>query len=256
MADPKQPLSLIQMKPNEELLATIDQYLNGQLEDAARKAFEARCAAEPELADLMREHVQAEYAVRTTARESRRTALNNAFEEWDSDTPVRRFPFRPWGVAAAIFAILVGLAVAFGIFAPAPTPEALFAEAFEAEPFSGRRTSSQWQQAGDAYTLQDYPEAIRLLSELLADSNFNNRPRAYYYLAHSHLLAGQPQEALVAFQAVSPESSFIRQSEWYIALVYLKIGNREQALNSLRQITSQTRHYRLKEATNLLEALD
>ncbi len=245
------------MNPNEETLQLADRYLSGELDDAARRAFEVRCEADPAFAEAVRAHIQAAYAAGVHAREVKRDRLNALYEAESKGKSVRSFSLRRIAlVAAAVVILLVGLALALRQFSSPPTLQALYAQYYEPEPFSGMRAFSAWQQVGDAYTREDFPAAIRLLEALLADSTFDNRPRAHYYLAHSYLRAGDPQQALRVFAQVSPESSFIRQSEWYMALLHLQLDDRKAAIQGLRQVAEQAGHYRQTQATALLKALD
>lgn len=244
------------MNLNEETAKLVEQYLNGELDPAARSAFETRCTTDPEFGDQVRAHVQAVYAERTHAEAARRQRLNDLYDQQVSSKPLRRLSLRMQVLAAAaVVILLVGLVLAIRQLTP-PDPHTLYAAYYEPEPFSGRRTSSVWQAAGDAYTLGDFPEAIQLLEALLADSTFDNRPRAQYYLAHSYLQSDQPQQALSIFGQVSPESSFIDQSAWYMALIDLQLKNRDAAMQRLQLIAEQPAHYRRKQARELLEALE
>lgn len=262
------------MDEKEEIYSLIDQYLTNRLSESERRKFEQRCLDDPAFAEEVKLHTQAEYASRSYAREQKKHELKALFaKETTESTPIRNMRMLRYVAAAAI--VLLAIAGLYRYFSPPPTlPElyAAYSEPFET--FSIRRSSTEnfsttdrWEEAAILFNQKNYWGAIKAIEDVLEDSTFDSRPKAYLYLGLCSLYDSDnvdPSEddsvewlvdAVHYFEQVPPESSFIEKAQWYTALAWLKAGNRPKAIEALEVVNNYPNHYRQSKAEAVLNQL-
>lgn len=262
---------------DENLYTLIDRYLTAQMTEPERLEFEQRVKEEPELAEELRLHVQAEYAARTYAHEQRKAKFNEEFEHagrQGQSGGVRPFRLAYWGRIAAAVVILVGLAF---IFWPEATTSSdfntLYTQEISTQVMSVRRgigdTSSLdnlWLNASTQFNQAQYQEAISSIQTVLADTAFTHEAKAQLFLGLSHLklqenLNRSVQEAegdhlmkaVRAFEKVSAESAFIENALWFTALAYIQSNDTLQAISALDKVIDYPFHYKKETAEALRE---
>jgi Tfp pilus assembly protein PilF len=83
---------------------------------------------------------------------------------------------------------------------------------------------------------------------LLQQPDFDRKNEAYLYLGISYLLSDQEEMALRSFDSVDRDSKALYYgSQWYAALTYLKLNEKEKALKALEALEN-SRTYRIKAA--------
>ncbi|MEZ4688502.1 MAG: hypothetical protein R3B47_21295 [Bacteroidia bacterium] len=115
---------------------TIEQYLDGQLSEAEQAAFEQRLDSEPDLVSEFEAAVAARAAVLLTAREARHSQLRNRYEGGARVRSLRP----PAVLLLAAAAVLLFFFLLKGVFSPAQSPEALYAQYFQNQSLSGLRS--------------------------------------------------------------------------------------------------------------------
>ena len=118
-------------------------------------------------------------------------------------------------------------------------------------------------RAGEsAYMEGDYQKAIPLFNEALKktdqelDSIGFSKDMLNVYMGNAYMNTGDYQNAVDVFEKVlkNNESSFKQDASWYLALSYLKLGEKVKAKALLQQI-SNTKSIYTKDAQKLVEAL-
>ena len=268
------------MNPKEEIYLLIDQYLNNQLSEAEREAFEKRCESDPEFAKEVKLQTQAEYVVRVAGREERRNAFNQVFEDIQQEAPVMPFwQNRRWqiGLVAAAIALLF-LFFGRNLISPKTDPESLFAQNFTSLSLSidrsqygedgrdGENSSIEdtWLDGAELYQIKEYEQAIPLLEKVVSDESFKELPKAHLYLGLAYLEAykrtASPDKALLEkaikqLEDVPSQSYFIDDADWYQALALLGLGDKEAALVILEEMVKDGYHYKSDIAKKIIDNL-
>lgn len=253
------------MNTQQDHYEQIEDYLADSLSDTERQAFETRLHSDTNLARQVNLHRQLQQAiVQEKGDRTMQQAIQQAAKHWEADEqPVgRTIRFQPkiyW--AAASVGVLLLSAVFFGVFQrDNPSAQALFDEQFVAyeAPVLFRSTAIDTlvlQKAYVAYQDKAYVNAIALFTETLHQNP--NQIVPYFYIGQSKLAMGDAVGAIPTFQTVidHKNNAYVTQATWYLALAYLKIGDRESATAQLRTLTQRQDVYG-KKATALLEQLN
>jgi tetratricopeptide (TPR) repeat protein len=241
----------------QEHLDIVDRYLEGSLSEQERTAFEERLLQDEKL----QQQVDDMKLIRAgIIHASRKAALQN-LKTLENTLPlvevkVIRFWTNTWLQAAA--ALLIGL-LAYTFWPSSVNEQELFATHFEVYPNIIMPTvrgvvendSTVKAQAFRAYDQQDYVLAIQLFEKLSVQDE-----AVLLYLGNSYLASGQPEKALLLFERVlNNYDVFDEQAEWYVAVTYLKLEEREKAREALQKVVARESSYKAK-ALLILEKLN
>ena len=238
---------------------TITAYLDGELPEADRAAFEAQLAADTALAEAVAQQRALRGLLGTYRQEQpQRAEIQQIYEEVkaNSQGKVRRFPVRPallLAVAAAV-ALLV-------MFWPASTPDtispdALFTEVFQ--PAAARERMAigadsarhALEQGHTSYGEADYEGAIRSYQTALADSS--TRSQAAFFTAQAYLALRKYPEAAAALGQVTNRPQEVR---WYNGLAALGQGDTAAVRRFLEPLAAEPTYDFHQEAKALLKRL-
>jgi tetratricopeptide (TPR) repeat protein len=224
---------------NEEDYKLLDQYLQGELPDDQKKAFEERLQTDEALAAELELRQQMHTYLRTQARqpalEEAMQNLGNTYFSQDGKSakilPIgRRRLYLGLGIAAAIALLLLiwnpfGTGNLYKAYAKHP-PLALVEKG---------DTRTLAQQAEVAYQEQDYAKAYSLLNELTDLSSKN--VQLQLALGISALETGRTTKARQLFEELAEGNSALRNyGRWYLALSYLKTEEFDQAKTELQKL--------------------
>lgn len=239
-------------------LDLIEHYLDGSLSDTERLAFEERVRSEAEL----RVQVEEMKVIREGIVRASRKEVLKSLKELEATLPEVEAPIIPlwrttWLQVAAGISLLA-LCV-YLLWPRTQEPAQLFAEYFEPYPNIIMPTvrgvvendSTVKAQAYRAYDQQNYAEAIRLFEAVQQKDE-----GVLLYLGNSYLANGQPEKALPLFEKVlNNYDVFDEQAEWYVAVSYLKLEEREKAREALQKVVARESSYKSK-AQLILEKLN
>jgi len=150
----------------------------------------------------------------------------------DSSKEAKTINLRWIAVAASILII-----VSVGLYAQQFSNQNLYSEAYT--PVSDYITNMD----GD---LSEMEKAMKFLDQKQFDSAsylFNNiyattgEQSALFYAGHSHFQAGRIEKAIESWNKVS--NNYQAETQWYVALAYLKLGNTENSLKTLTAIITK-----------------
>lgn len=248
----------------EALYDMVEAYLQNELSESDRKAFEARLKSEPQFRDTVKPLMLAGLSARIGREEDLRQRMSKWMEDIKQDPPKSKVVsmIRPLYVGLAIAAaIALVLLIVLPRFNTSEdfNGERLFAENFEPYLPPETRSSaltldSALQMAHVAILEGNYDEGIAQLEAVVDTTALPAAvlQKELLYLGSAYLQAGQAEKALETFQIINyPQSTEVR---WYTALTYLRLGDKESTMTLLKALASSNDYYG-KAAKKLLEDL-
>lgn len=204
------------------------------------------------------EEVEFRKQLSRAARERGRDQLKALFKETDAELDAqeesnlkplkpKRFNFFRLGIAAAILLAVI----AYFWLTDSPSNEALFAAHYEAFPNliapidKGADVENDLAQALRAYERGDFQEAVVLFESL---PELDKNGQVYYGL--SLLSVEQNTNAVAQLQVVASDKNarYQQAAQWYLALAFLKTGDRSSSKSVLKQIIERPDHRYLDKA--------
>ncbi len=269
---------------NDALATRIERYIDGLLSPEECAAFEAELEKDSLLALEVRLHRVSRLAVRAQGALDRRKRLQQRsrrllrthlwrwkIQDFLEDTLVSPSPegvLQPrWGrLALAALSVLLLVAGVWWLMQTAPTiaeapiaakdPQVLFQEYFRPVEISttlGAEAEDDYARARQWYAQGQCAEALPLLEKVLETPDFEARPMALVLRGTCLLNAGRTGEAFAVLQQVPPVAKIpYQQAEWYIALAYLRAGQRSESAEQLQRIAQQPRHLYREKARAIL----
>ncbi|MFN8301569.1 MAG: tetratricopeptide repeat protein [Saprospiraceae bacterium] len=241
----------------EELYERIEDYLDGQLEEAERTAFEAALQSDPQVSaafDIVREareRLSRQWAEEKADTELVATLRQLGQHHFQAETAATApAASRPWIVrhwpklaAAATFA---GILIWLGWPAGDPDarlyaqyreyPEAAFVVRSEAP------DGSEMAQATSAFNSGHYDVALPILERKVQTAP--NESEARLFLAICLIETGRSADARIHLaELVKGGGAWASDAGWYTALSYLKEKNRALCIETLRNIPPGDPHY-------------
>jgi len=169
-----------------------------------------------------------------------------------------KWVFKNWSIAASI-TLLVGLGWLGYYLMSGPNYTKLYAANFQEYPNTvytitrGEGEETKEREAFVAYESGDYETALRNFAQI---PSFDKKEYLDFYRAHSHMNLDELEDAKKDFQKViAMHKSFVGESYWYLALIYLKEKDRANAVSSL-QILATKYEYNKGKVEALLKELD
>ena len=234
----------------------ISQFIAGSLSDEQATEFAARKGEQ----DFSRE-LDFQIDLSSAAKQLGRDQLKGKLQDIETGLPghraVRKITPRVWWAAAAsiaIFAILYSV-----IDKGAVKHEALYAEFFEPVPNIVSPISKSTDLPQDTfarafrfYELGNYVEAAKLFTML-----DHSDPGVAFYSAVTEMHLESWTSAQDALERIADDEGheFTKPAEWYLGLLYLKRGKRDQCQSILDIIVTNPDHPFLEEARELLQEL-
>lgn len=238
----------------------IDRYLRGELPEADKNAFEAELSQSADLAAELALQKDMEQFLR---KQDRRAALKGQLENMGSEffqnttpketgriVPLRRNQTMRWviGLAATIALVLVAR---FLLFQPD-----LYEQYGQHPPLAMIEKSNAAQDnlaaMESAFNQKDYTKALPLLQTYVQEKPEDIQ--AQLYLGICLLETGEYTAARELFTSISKgESSFVDYGQWYLALSYLKEGNKTECRKVLQQVPAESEF--AQKAQDLLKRL-
>ena len=244
------------MNLSEEQYELIEAYLTNELSVADRTSFERDIQADTELKKEVDRQRNIRLGLRALGIEraieqAKQHYKANSVEAAPDDKPqtiVRPLmSWRNWAAAASVVLVL-GL----GYYTYQQTTDRqdamAFSETFSPDPsgqllkdFPSGRVSSvtraQFLDAISSYEAGNYDAVINQLKTLPIDKQTIDYKN--YFLGLSYLANKQPTEAisLLTKALTTPSTSIRRKAEWFLSLAYIKNGQKEKALPTLKRIS-------------------
>ncbi len=242
------------MNQEDEL---IEKYLEGKLTGKSLEAFEERLGTDPAFSKAVKIQKNIQDALKTAGKMDFIQNLKAIQAEVDKPK-TKSIPVKRLWLAAAVVMLMLVLPFTWFYFFNVNTNERLFDASFKPyDNLIGTRDNpnDRLQVAMKKYDNEDYEGALNDYLALLPKHPDSIDIRMY--AAVSCLAIGKPLAAIRHLKRVNKKGDHIhpQAAKWYLALAYLKSGDRDMATKTLREIVKKGGRY-THQARELLKKLD
>lgn len=256
------------MNFEEQDIVMIERYLEGNLEEQERVAFDQRLKTDEEFQQWVTHMESMVNGIKYTGRknvmkqlaelEANLPEVQLLEEEQEESNIVAMKPnkFRYWAAAAAAIALVLISSLFLLTYNSGQSDQDLFTAYYE--PYSGDLSRSgdedlvdKRERAYFAYGQGQHERAIPLFEEVI-DQEPTSKLR--FYLGNAYLSVGEAEKAAQQFKEVLRDSDYPLQdqSRWYLALSYLKAEKLDMAQTTLEEITGTPGSFYYNKAQELL----
>ena len=248
------------MESENDLFERVSRYLNHKLSAGEREAFEAQYEQDPAFAEEVDRHKESVEMVERYGMLRAKEAFKERYEQVKQEKRVRVIPVWSYAAAAAVVLLLIFIPLRTMYFSPTASMEDLYVSHFEMLPASGDRdtvstSGNTWWEAQQAYSKGTYEQAVTLLKPLSEDPQFPDQSEASLYLGLSYMALEQAAQAVKSFERVAAKSSFHQDAQWYRALAWLQLKEKEKTIAAFSLIRDAEHHYYKERAQEILKAL-
>ncbi|MEM9819872.1 MAG: tetratricopeptide repeat protein [Bacteroidota bacterium] len=259
------------MDRNKEIYEQIDRYLQAQMSEEERLAFEQRIATDPDLASELQLQQDIAGGIRAHHHQKIKKKLDQIHDELHTDTAPsinkRRWLYPLLAVAAIALLLLL---VRQSWSGSKTSPEQLYAQFYQSHPVSlaSRSTDVDEQilQIDALYKQRAFqtllPQIEAKLAKIQNDQDTTKQtidvlPKLLLAAGITHLETGQTQKAVDDFQRIiDTNDPFLKDHAlWYLALSRLRQKQIEPCRKALQDLTKNQRADHYEEALQLLKAL-
>lgn len=264
-----------------DFLEDIDNYLDGEMTIEEQTAFETKIASDPELSEAVKlqkdmrvmydDHSWIEGDKKILQQDKAQQlqsffgseeahAIQNTIAEVVSENREKSGTSNTFwwiGIAASI-AVLI--AISTFVFR-SNNYEELYAQYLEVESIPslvtrGEEKEQLLQNAQLLFEDQKYDKAV-IAFEQYQNTSGSVNPLSYIYTGISYIETNKFQKAIAQFELLKASNTLqSKKANWYIAMTYLKQGKERKLKEILQHILSDSTHYKYKEASELLDAID
>jgi len=231
----------------------LGKFFNGKLDPEEQQTFDRLLKEDA----AFRQQVTFERNVRKAITLTERARLKQELQSFRVSKPSTTGRAGRWTLIAASFAGIILISyLAISRFSE-QSAENLYTSYYQPYPnmiapvSRGNEADSPEAEAFASYDMENYAGSARLFDQLY---NSGKAGYALLYAGISYLETGQTDKAIRRLKVLSnTENDFAPAARWYLALAYLKDGNRQAAEEALRSLTNHTEFS--EQARQLLEAL-
>ncbi|WP_046757864.1 tetratricopeptide repeat protein [Kordia jejudonensis] len=267
------------MSFDDQTYAQIASYLNNQMDDTAKKDFEARLESDADLASFLETYSTLEgvyndekWTITTTASATEIKELAQAFRADDVANISKKIraiqqenhPKKSSKKKTYFYYISTAVAIAavFTLFYFSFMQSLTATDAFDQyhdwstlPAFQTKSdTTTSLEQARNLFKNEKYSEALSLFKSYTKGEIYN--PNVALYIGVSQLELEEYTEALKTFNVLKNSDAIDHhKAYWYIALVHLKQENTEKAKNTLQTLAQHPNFYNSEKAKVLLKKL-
>jgi tetratricopeptide (TPR) repeat protein len=238
--------------------AQIERYLNQEMTESERTAFDQQIAQDPDLRETLALYKSFDTALGPSSVNVFRGQVAAALKTQNKDagSGFAELARRYWWLSAGVITlILTGLWYWIRIN---DRPEQIFARYFKPAISldSVRGTAAPQdrlhEQAMTYYRSQNYPATIALLQSVIEADTTRYNSYAYLELAQLYLLNKEPNAALQALNRVV--QGHADEKNWYEAMAFLQQNDLKSAIARLKTLAQTDNPYRVQ-ALNLLNEI-
>ncbi|MEQ8417134.1 MAG: hypothetical protein RIB71_21810 [Imperialibacter sp.] len=232
----------------EQDIALIDRYLNGELSESEEEEFRQRLAAEKDFAQLFEDVRYLQKGLERAELEKAWKAIQAAEADIVDTAPTgaATFSWKVWLPVAASVALLV--VAAWFFLLRSTEPQALYAQYFEVYPnveapiyrdSSAKDSLTTKDLAFRRYADEDYDMAIEIFKSIKQPDE-----GTLFYLGMSYLANDEATKAAAIWEPLSEEAvDYKTQVQWYLALAWLKLDEEEKAKELFEELAESGTAY-------------
>ncbi|MEZ4829735.1 MAG: hypothetical protein R3C61_26145 [Bacteroidia bacterium] len=227
-----------------------ERYIRGEMDTQEATLFEEDCMRDPALNEWYQLQLLSRLAIWEAGREDQKQALKDLYYKGPATRSSWFSRQLRW---ASIAAVIVILAIVTGVWVNdyrlrSISPESLFSTYYIPP------RAPETMAVGDslspvfaAFRKGDFEKVAEEYDRIVGNDTLSF-PEATFYLGIALLEQNQPKEAA----EVLAKTSFVpEQTRWYLALAWLKSGNKPKALQELESIAAQPGHFYRNKAGQL-----
>ncbi|MEZ4859061.1 MAG: hypothetical protein R2781_09645 [Flavobacteriaceae bacterium] len=224
---------------SQELLETVERYLNHTMEVSEKLQFEKSLEQNPTLKQQVEVIKVLLYGIETA---SLREKMETFHQQFEATVPVRSITQNNRANSRLFYAIAASVMVLFGIFwffKPQNSNSQLFEEYFYADPglptTMGTDRDFLFYDGMVNYKRKEYDIALEKWNKLLSEKN--NNDTLNYFIGVTFLAQGNSERAIPYLQKVTTqeESIFFDDSFYYLGLSNLKNNQLERAKENFKK---------------------
>lgn len=226
-------LNDMQISPEEYSL--IEDYLDQKLEPSDLEDFELKLAQDQELNEKVR---QVQVLRNGIERSQMKSQIDFFHEQLKPENTKSTFTISIgfWLAAACLLLLLSGVIWWTGLFQS--TQNQLFETYYQKDPGLSTRMSEssnyEFERGMVDFKTEDYESALDLWQPLLADDPQNDTLQYFVGLSLLEQEDFESSEKYLNQVAENPNSGFYKDASWYFALLLIKEGNFEEAIQYLK----------------------
>ena len=239
---------------------SIEQYRFGPMSESERCKFEQELTENPKLNHEFQLDIEIEASLRQYDIIDLRRKLFQVMNEEKAiiKEPVRKSFHSQWYMVAASITFLILLGGAFRLMKPVKyTNDTLFEMYYTGENAHNltRSAGNTNDEAMTKYRERDFNSALVLFNEILDKDPDNIYIR--YYTGLASIETNQNVKAVNEFKYIINQKNnlFVENSEWYLALSYLKNNQVNESKDLLNKIINNSSNRHNKEASQILKRI-
>jgi TolA-binding protein len=224
------------MMREEEHIELFERYRNDELSDAELRDFEARLAYDSEFKAEFGAFENIENGIKTHFRAELKSKLQEVDKEMD-DTPKKKsiVHLLAWTSSIAS-AIVIGVFIFQHFSQPNYKQLAQRYWPYEEGLPVKMSTSSKYDEAMNAFKLQDWSKAENLLSALESDT-------ASYFLGEVAYQNNKQQIAISYFSGIEKSSVYYQKAQFKLALLFMTSGNTPKSKEILGSLINENSEF-------------
>lgn len=234
----------------------IDAYLRNELSKNERKMFEQQMSNDPSLADMVQQQRAAIRLVEAIGDKKIKAQIKDAVQGHSGKKEAIVKRIRPrWQTVVGIAASFLVLALALWFLMNKPSNDALFASNYEVYNLNvnsrDNNLDEDIRQAVSLYQASNFSEALPLFERIYQSENDSKWLIAQ---AISRIETSQFQSAIDILASVrtNDQDAYQGPALWYTALAYLKLDQKEEALNNMNLLSAKNSGAYAKKAKDFL----
>jgi tetratricopeptide (TPR) repeat protein len=240
-------------------------YMDGELSEQEKIEIEKLLLHDDALKERFENLLAARNAIRDQGLKQRVRAIHNEYhppiKEDEQTTPLTGKIVKPvfsnsLRIVVRVAAILIFVFAGYGIYEYVTTTNnSMFADNFIKYDLPTVRGEAKQDNIDSLYRQNNYSSVIKTF-----ESKQEKTPKDYFLAALAYLETGEAKHALETFQKLqqlnnsSTEKYFNEETDYYVALAYIKDGNIQEAQKQLQLITVNKQHkyyQKVKEISHL-----
>jgi hypothetical protein len=235
-------------------------YIDGELSEQEKIELEKKLLHDDALKERLENLVAARNAIKAEGLKQRVRAIHKEYHQQNNEekqTEKGKVLKPAFGsslrIVLRVAAILIFIFAGYGVYEYITTSsDSVYADNFIEYDLPNVRGEMKQDNIDSLYRLNNYSSVIEIFK-----SKQEKKPKDYFLAALAYLGTGDAKHAVETFQELqqlnsnSSEKYFSEESDYYLALAYIKNGNVKEAQKQLQLITSNKQHQYYQKAKEI-----